>query len=341
MDRVAKLLLVLALCGACSGRPGGGGDLDGGTDPGSDGGSGVPHLSNADVYERLKPSCEGCHAAGASRPMFATLTAFENLIAYDPRYVVPGAPDRSELIRLLIGTGAGAFRQMPPSGDTFAVLETRGQTRITVEEVRRWIAALQPRDSSPAPRQGAPRMRRKTAEQIVRTLSDQLGLSDAQFFATGPDSVQLLDQALYPLRSPDAVPFTPEFAQELFRNGLGGPGWLKGNRRIDAPTFSFFQTFVPLSQAWCRLGVEQPTTQVLLRHAAVTDRSADAQAAGRIRENLRYLHLRLLGELATEADVEDLFQLFVAHEPPLPENNASAWTAVCSALVRDPLWLTY
>jgi hypothetical protein len=56
-----------------------------------------------------------------------------------------------------------------------------------------------------------------------------------------------------------------------------------------------------------------------------------------VRANIRALHLRMLGEPATDADVDDLYVNVFAHYP----DAITAWTAVCSALVRDPLWILY
>ena len=47
---------------------------------------------NDAVRMRLAPTCAPCHGVGASRPFFASLVAFEDLLAYDARYVVRGDP---------------------------------------------------------------------------------------------------------------------------------------------------------------------------------------------------------------------------------------------------------
>jgi hypothetical protein len=49
--------------------------------------------------------------------------------------------------------------------------------------------------------------------------------------------------------------------------------------------------------------------------------------------------LRMLGEPAPAAEVDDLFNaVFVPYES---KGAVVAWTAVCSALVRDPMWILY
>lgn len=81
------------------------------------------------VRLRLGRNCESCHGEGASRPFFASLSAFEDLLAYDERFVVAGEPENSELVRLLQGEGTGAYTQMPTVGDTFADRADRGETQ--------------------------------------------------------------------------------------------------------------------------------------------------------------------------------------------------------------------
>src|SRR5512132_3047974 len=70
------------------------------------------HARNQAVFDALKPTCEGCHTTG-SRGYFASLQAFESLVAYNPQEVVPGKPDESQLILLLEGKGTLAYKQMP------------------------------------------------------------------------------------------------------------------------------------------------------------------------------------------------------------------------------------
>ena len=93
---------------------------------------------------RLAPVCAACHAEGASSPFFATLSAFEDLLIYNPRFVVRGDPDASPLMALLEGRGAGTYTQMPLSGDSFATRSERGETNVTMEELRVWIRDLPP-----------------------------------------------------------------------------------------------------------------------------------------------------------------------------------------------------
>jgi mono/diheme cytochrome c family protein len=45
-----------------------------------------------EVRQGLEVTCGGCHGPNTNRPFFADLRAFEQLIAYDTRYVVRGSP---------------------------------------------------------------------------------------------------------------------------------------------------------------------------------------------------------------------------------------------------------
>src|ERR1700687_5261420 len=153
--------------------------LDQGTTPAGS----VARLSNDEVFRGLSPSCEGCHGAEASIPSFSSLAAFEHLIVYNPSMVTIGSPDASLLIRLL-EQRSGTGRTMPPNIG-FAELASRGQTRLTMAQIRGWISDLQPRagGGTTAARDGVT-LRRKTAEQAVETLKDQLGLTEGDFLAS-------------------------------------------------------------------------------------------------------------------------------------------------------------
>ena len=62
------------------------------------------------------------------------------------------------------------------------------------------------------------------------------------------------------------------------------------------------------------------------------------EAAADIKDNISYLHLRMLGMPAEAEQVDAIFEeVFVAHEPAGPK---TAWVAVCSYFVRHPLWLS-
>jgi hypothetical protein len=281
--------------------------------------------TNEDVYTRLLPTCAGCHSADA-RPFFASLAAFENLIVYDTRYVVPGDPASSSLLVLLRGTGA---RSMPPD-DAFVEQEARGETEITLAELETWIEALQPRDGVVATVQ--PSFRRKSAELVRSTLMQQLGLSDADFY---DDAYEPLADDVYAVRSPDAIPFASSFDQggTLF-GAMGGPDRLSGVWRDDTPTQSFAQALVPVSQAWCRIAfTKSDNASVWL--ASPPHSAVEAE----VRANISALHLKMLGEPATQTDVDDLYaNVFV---PYASVDAVAQWTAVCAALVRDPLWILY
>jgi hypothetical protein len=301
-------------------------------------------LTNRDqeIMQRLSPTCIGCHNTGDNRPLFASEAAFANLLVYNLRYVKPGDPEHSELVHLLEGQGTLSFRQMPVGGDAFAARAERGETQIGMAELRTWIAGL----VAPAIRgvfvaQDGPTVRRLTTEQLLQNLAEQLGLTDADFFDATYDTLVGAGAAGYPVRSPDAIGGTrvpyrePYLAYRRFET-LGGPNWLEGKQRHNDLSPSFLQTYVPLSQAWCRIAVEKKTS-ALFREASLADTSA--RAADRIRKNIAYLHLRMLGEPAPEATVTEILErVFVAYEA---QSTSVAWTAVCSTLARHPLWLAY
>ena len=312
----------------------------------------VARLSTNDVYRALVPTCDGCHGAGSSIPSFSSLAAFENLVVYNPDIVTVGSPDSSELVRLLEGTSPTG-RQMPPN-IRFSDLASRGQTGLTVAQIRSWISALEanPGDQVTAARD-AVTLRRKTAEQAIETLADQLGLTESDFFrgAGGTPNepyLRALNADNYPVRSPDGTGIITDYSEGLAHQlfiSLGGPNLLKNRKRNKELNPVFLQTWISLSQAWCRTSVEKGNS-VLFQQASLNDSSDDPAGRERIRNNISYLYLRMLGEDPTDQELDDLLNnIFLHYLPPdgqtPSERNRVPWTAVCAALAQDPLWLTY
>jgi hypothetical protein len=339
---VRRALLVLLVFCACVGQlvgPGGNGGGSGGTGGsggagGAGGGAGSSdggYLTNDDVYTRLKPTCQGCHTID-QRPFFSSLDAFENLVVYDKMYIVPGNPDGGLFMGLVEGT---IGRQMPPlPSDSFAVLSSKGQTLITPLELRQWIMNLPTQGLTVA---DPPYVHRKTAEQVQAALYAQLGLTETDFYAASFDP---LAGDSYALRSPDAVPYAdPNGQGGTLYVALGGPFYLQGKWRNDAVTPGFVQALTHLSQAWCRTAVNKSGNTAVLSLATLGDSSATPQGTANIRANIAQLYLKMLGQPATSAEVDDLFtNVFKPYEG---ESSATAWTAVCAALIRDPLWILY
>lgn len=343
MSRARLLLFALAFT-ACEGRIGGGAGggapvgsgFDGGGGGGGGGGGepdgGAGPLTTLEVYTRLKVTCGGCHVL-TERPYFASLEAFEGSIAYDLRWVVAGSPGTSALLNLLDGTRA--VRMPPAPQATFSVLTSQGQTQVSMAQLEEWIKNLPPRPPPPALNVAV--VRRKTAEQVVASLYDQLGLVDADLYTAG-----YLPKAndSYAVRSPDAVPYADPFDQggTLFM-AMGGPWRLEGKLRNDAPSQGFVQALTHVSQAWCRTAFSKPSNAAVLSKATLSDSSATAAGTANIRANIGELYLRMLGEDAVPSEVDDLFDnVFKPYES---KGAVVAWTAVCAALVRDPLWMLY
>lgn len=280
------------------------------------------------VYEALSSSCAGCHAANTNKPYFASQQAFEALLASKTKWVVPKKPDEGLLLPLLAGTAPGTLSQMPPgaSTDTFSAMADRGETKISMQNLRCWIEGLDPATLATSAGGPLPIARRLSAEQLLTTLEAQLGISAASG-AAGDFGLSL----------PDATPSTDVYGwRDDNYEALGGSHWLNNRRRNDAVNPVFTQTFVNTSQVYCRSAVNLPSaTNKVLKHATVADTSAAAGA--KIRENISYLGRHLLATRFTEADVTAYFELFQSYEP----NRALGWTAVCAAMLQDPLWLTY
>jgi hypothetical protein len=104
--------------------------------------SGLEPLTNEEVFEGIKGQCEGCHKAGAT-PFMASLENFNSVLVQNPALLIPGDPDNSEVIRLMEGNGTGVWKSMPVGAqDNFKELSDKGQTTVTLEEIRYWILVM-------------------------------------------------------------------------------------------------------------------------------------------------------------------------------------------------------
>ncbi|MFP6686591.1 MAG: hypothetical protein VB934_17860 [Polyangiaceae bacterium] len=334
----------IAFCGAllsCVGLAGCPDDDTGGpTAPGSTTSNHCAPLSNADVMLRLTPTCEGCHGPDSNLPIFGSLAAFEQLLAYDQDHVLPGDPDGSDLLALLAGKSNGTFEQMPLSGPSFAALDAAGETAITMDELGEWITNLPEPSADPFAYREASTMRRLRAEQILAAFNTTLGLSDSDYFSANLSGAK---NDSFPARSPDAAPASkgytanqnqvyPRFA------ALGGPHWLQGKVRSNEITAPYLQTLVQMAQVRCRLAVKKGASDTPIFRFANRN-ATSAQDGAAIRENISYLFLRLLGDPPSTEEVDDLYEeVFQAYES---QGGETAWTAVCASLVRDPRWMSF
>jgi hypothetical protein len=96
------------------------------------------------------------------------------------------------------------------------------------------------------------------------------------------------------------------------------------------------QTLVQVSQAWCAQAIDKPQNRAVLSTVTLADKSATKAAD--IQKNIAALHLRMLGAVPTDAEVAQVYALYLQLEP---KGTHAAWTAVCAAYVRHPQWLTF
>lgn len=315
---------------------------DGGTigDPGARGGGGVddPALAcaesrNDEVRLRLAPTCAACHGAGTARPFFATLAAFEDLLAYDPDFVVRGDPDASPLIALLEGRGIGAYPQMPLVGDPFATLASRGETGITMDELRAWVRDLPPPDPSRSgPNLGAPATRRLTANEVIEAIQVALGQEP-----TGGVPPLLRVNGPQPLSpdSPRYVDYNDEQRLQTYLM-LGGGSHLQQRTPEAAWSPSSLMTLTQVAQAACAAAAESDNPH-LFHDVGASDRLPEAATA--VRANIAYLYERFLHVPPADAEVDAFFTNVYA--PAEATGTRVAWTQVCAALIRDPLFITF
>lgn len=297
---------------------------------------------NDEVRLALEEHCAACHTSGPAG-YFASLTAFQNLLVADPRLVTPGDPEASELISLLEGRGSGSIPQMPLGMESFADLDERGVTAITMDELRDWIADLEVNGvASDSPDHNAATVRKVSAGHIEFGLRDLLGLTRDDFFADATTRDVLVDnhrsRADYPVHDPEGTPgsFKPEPESNFY--SLGGESsvhTIGGDPNFTPP---FVQTLVPLSQRWCTMAVAKQNNTALFG-AATPATGSDELAA--VRENIESMHLHMLGVPAREEDVDEaLAEVFLPLEAETGD-PAAAWAGVCSYLIRHPQFLLY
>ncbi len=299
---------------------------------------------NDEVRLAMQGACVACHAAG-TKPFFASLEAFENGLVWNPKYVTPGDPDSSYLVALLEGKGTGTYPQMP-QGVTYTAQVDAHVATISLAEIKTWLKELPAAPTSAEPSAAAFTVRRLTAEEMIFGLMSQLDLSLADF-AMNPDtsgnsgdlSFSYDHLAVWPV---DWAPGIRNYYGSDSRAGerflaLGGPNTNFQRKRDSTLAPAAVGTLVQVSQAWCNVAL-QKRSKNLLRYVTLTDTSKTNPSA--IKKNIGQLYLRMLAEPPTEADVDHLYDdLYVPLETS--KDTSTAWTGVCAALVRNPLWLTY
>ncbi len=340
MRRAALTALTLTAV-ACSEQKPGGTD-----DEKPDGGEVcAPANRNDKIRLGLAPACEGCHLTG-NKPFFASLTAFENGLVYDERYVKRGDPDNSLLVRLLKGTAAGSYPQMPP-GQPYDELVAHGQVTLTTAQVEAWIRDLTPPpERLEVPDPEAFTVRRLTAEEMVVSLMDQLGLTLEDFVSTSDPNWRnrpyVVNGGKFFLWPGDWAPgISGEYVSdsrsiERF-DALGGGNPLVYRKRDVSFGPSAAQTLVQMSQAWCARAVDKRNNPAVLRYVSLADTSFTTPES--VHRNLRSLYLRMLGQPPSEEEEKELYERI--YRPLEARSTRTAWIGVCSALIRHPLWLTY
>lgn len=335
---------VALLLTGCTGKIGGSGGAGGAT--GAGGGAELPcaESRNDAIRLSLEKACAGCHTNG-SRPFFGSLEAFENGLVWNPSYVKPGDPDNSLFIQLLEGRGSGTYKSMP-TNTSYAQAITDGRATLSIDQLKQWIRELPPvATGAVAPSAEAFTVRRLTAEEMVSSLLDQLGLTVEDFIDTSrptwrdePYTFRGGRLGVWPV---DLAPgISGQYVSDA-RSGerflaLGGPNTLLLRGRDVTLAPSAMQTLVQVSQAWCGIAIDKPGNKAVLKTVTLADRSATKSIE--IKDNIRALHLRMLGVPALDADVDAVFGLYVKYEAANPR---AGWISVCASFVRHPQWLTF
>jgi hypothetical protein len=273
---------------------------------------------------------------------FASLNAFESLLVRNPRLVSPGNPEESELVMLLEGRRDGnSMGQMPLGGDPFAVLSDRGETDVTIEEIRDWITNLEAPAASTATSPQVATVQRIGAAHIELGLRELLGLTLENFYDVGLEHelpvLVLRTYDSYSVHHIDRLPM--EWASVTTSNfgTLGGGSGLYTQNESRSVSTGFVQTLVPMSQAWCEMAIDKPGNTALFDVATSNTSTGDMTV---LREQLADWHLAFLAEVPSDADIDLVVdQVFAPIEAS--SNPRKAWIAACSYFIRHPLFVFY
>jgi hypothetical protein len=344
----SSLLVSMMFMISCSGMldAGGAGPRGAGPRGGNQGDPGACAPGTNSETDRVRlglaPTCDGCHLDG-NTGYFASLNAFETLLVANDRLVKPGNPDESELVMLLEGRRTGnSMTQMPLSGDPFSIRATRGETGISLEEVREWISALEVPAISTRPNPTVATVQRIGAGHLEFGLLKILGLSQDDFFRSGlvEGVIPFIDPMnvdLYGIHDPDRVPIQFYPSNNARFMALGGRTTLYQQSEDRTLSLTFMQTFVPLSQAWCGLAVNKPGNTTLFTVATPTTGTSEISL---LREQIRDWYLMFLAKDAGDSEIDFVVdRVFARHEAASNTNNA--WVGTCSYFVRHPLFVYY
>ena len=299
------------------------------------------HARNQAVFDALKPTCEGCHATG-SRGYFASLQAFESLVVYDTKEVVPGKPDESQLVLVLEGKGTRAFTQMPPSGPTFAEIAGKGGSTLSMVQIRDWVTKLQARTLDKLPSIEERRITRIGAADVQRVLYQQLGLSDDDFFVPAssyniPHKTSQGDDG-YPLTSADSIPAPYEGLPVERYASLGGGAPMVQMKADSTVSPSFVGTMTQVSQRWCAKALaKSPNAALLPPGASIAAGSAEPE---KVKSILRFWFLHFLAIDASPAEIDGVYEgVFVPLEAGKDAQTGDI--GACSYFIRHPDWIFY
>jgi hypothetical protein len=289
--------------------------------------------------------CGGCHLVG-DKGYFASLTAFESLLVRNSRLIVPGNPEESAFVHLLEGRRMGeTLTQMPIGGDPFAVMAERGETDITMEEIRDWIRDLEAPAVSTEPSADKPTVQRIGATHVELGLRDLLGLTVEDFYTpAGTGGVAELNPISFDnfhVRAPDRAPIEySNFRVSTTSSryvALGGGSAIASQKEQRDVVAGFVQALIPISQAWCGIAVRKTGNDALF---TVATPATGMSSRDLVRDQIADWHMLFLATRADDAVLDELVDSVFA--PLEAETDArTAWIGVCSQFIRHPLFVFY
>ncbi len=291
-----------------------------------------PKNRNDEIRLALEPFCKDCHGKVNSTPFFASLEAFEAGLVYNPKFVKPGNSKDSKLIHFLRGKAEGAFPQMPLGNEDnkYVSLVDQGVATLRVEEIETWIDTLAPDVSFRGKASGRSiTISRLSADQILSAI--QIALGQAPTGGRKKDGLAMLGST--PLSPAIFTPIT-SLQRDLYL-GLGGSDYLERGRGDKVWTTTGVGILNQVAQGACALAVSR-NNATLFKYASLTDKLPDQE--NEIKMNIAYLYQRFLYESATEDDIDALFEEI--YRPAELISTKIAWTQICTALIRDPLFIT-
>jgi hypothetical protein len=286
--------------------------------------------ANDAVRLALAPVCEDCHKGTSGKAFFSSLAAFEDLLVYDTKYVQAGKPNEGKLIELLEGRAGEPYPKMP-TDESFVEKAAAGKTKISLPQIKDWIQNLPPQGASrKGPNVAAATTRRLRADEFLLSVQRTLGLPESA------GNLPLIPGTIQPF-APDSPEVFSGYAVSLsIYQLLGGASYLQGTAPQADWSTGAMTAVTQIASSSCFQAVSSSSKKIFV-HAKPTMKLATDEAL--IRKNAKQLVHDFL--LIPDDDAYVTRLVDTVYKPLEAKGTTAAWAGVCTALLRDPRFLTF